>query len=209
MPITHPFLPIVIVLSLLHGNAGIGFAALEEKSSDQSHPVRPKSSTLESTKSKKASVLRMSRAVACRSIDGYEQYEPLGDVGLTSDEKLLVYYRPQGYKVVRRNSDYVVHFSQDGKIRRKGEKAVLRYKRNLLDLETPFKTYPGLLFLRNTVSLKDLPPGVYEFEIILRDENAPGQTITQTLEFRIVQPEKVGEDGQSSSVQKPETKRAD
>src|SRR5205823_334415 len=42
--------------------------------------------------------LRMSEAVVCRSIDGYETYEPLPDAAQTSDEKLLVYYRPFGYK---------------------------------------------------------------------------------------------------------------
>jgi hypothetical protein len=144
------------------------------------------------------SSLRMSPAVACRSIDGYEQYERLDVPALTSDEKLLVYYRPRHYKIVRRERDYVVHFSQDGIIRRKGEKTVLRIKKRLLDVESTSQTSPDFLYLRNTVSLKDLPPGDYEFDIILRDENAPGSTAKQTLKFQIVPAKPVDEDARPS-----------
>src|SRR5690348_16508282 len=37
--------------------------------------------------------LRMSRAVVCRTINGYEDYEPLPDAAQTSEEKLLIYFR--------------------------------------------------------------------------------------------------------------------
>src|SRR4051794_7952723 len=40
--------------------------------------------------------LRMTPAVACRSIEGFEDYEPLPDPALTSGEKLLIYYPPPG-----------------------------------------------------------------------------------------------------------------
>jgi hypothetical protein len=145
-----------------------------------------------------SSALGMSRAVACRSIDGYEQYEPLDPPALTSDEKLLVYFRPRHYKVVRRDQDYVVHLSQDGMVRRKGGTAVLRIKKRLLDVESRTRTPPGLFYLRNTVSLKGLPPGDYEFDMILRDENTPGSTAKQTLGFRIVPAKEVGEPARPS-----------
>src|SRR5260370_12681081 len=64
--------------------------------------------------------LSMSDAVACRSIDGYERYEVLPRAELTSEEKLLVYYRPLNFKIVSRADDYIAHFTQDGQIRRKG-----------------------------------------------------------------------------------------
>ncbi len=38
--------------------------------------------------------LGMTPAVACKAIEGYEDFEPLPDATLTSDEKLLVYYGP-------------------------------------------------------------------------------------------------------------------
>jgi len=156
--------------------------------------ARPSSALQDdSAESDSSPVLGMSRAVACRTIDGYEQYEQLDGPALTSDEKLLVYFRPRHYKIVRREQDYVVHFSQDGIIRRKGEKTVLRIKKRLLDVESRSRTSPDFLYLRNTVSLKDLPPGDYEFDIILRDENAPGSTAKQTLKFQIVPAKPVGD----------------
>jgi hypothetical protein len=135
--------------------------------------------------------LRMSPAIACRSIEGFEKYDPLKVVELTGDEKLLIYYRPEGFRTSRREDEYVVHFTQGGRIRRKGEKFVLRAKAKLLDVESAFPGYPECLYLRNTVSLKGLPPGDYEFDIILHDENSPGSIAFQTIGFRVIPPRPV------------------
>src|SRR5689334_7363312 len=56
--------------------------------------------------------LRMTPAVACQTIDGYEAFDPLPDAALTADEKLLVYYRPLGYRVVRGEKDFRSHLTQ-------------------------------------------------------------------------------------------------
>jgi hypothetical protein len=133
-------------------------------------------------------VLRMSDAVACRSIDGYERYEVLPRAELTSEEKLLVYYRPLNFKIASRGDDYIAHFTQDGQIRRKGEKPVLLRKKNLGDYEAKSRTPPENLFIKNSFSLKGLAPGEYEYDIILRDENDPGSTATQSLKFRVIAP---------------------
>ncbi|WP_210420157.1 hypothetical protein [Aquisphaera giovannonii] len=128
----------------------------------------------------------MTKAKACLSIDGYQNYEVLPDAKLTADEKLLVYYEPLNYKAVVKDGKFVVHMTQDGQIRRKGEKAVLRSKKNLLDFEDKREDGFEWVFLRNSVALKGLPPGEYEYDIILRDEQNPGASATQSLSFRIV-----------------------
>ncbi len=130
--------------------------------------------------------LRMSRAVVCRSIDGYEAYEPLPDAALTSDEKLLVYYRPAGYLSVLVDGLYQAHFTQDAQIRKRGEKAVLRQKLKLLDYKPKSASPPQYVYLRNTFSLKGLPPGDYDFIIILRDEVAKCPAATQVVKFRVI-----------------------
>ena len=45
---------------------------------------------------------------------------------------------------------------------------------------------PEQVFIKNSFSLKGLPPGEYEYDIILRDENDPGSTVTQSVKFRVV-----------------------
>jgi hypothetical protein len=134
------------------------------------------------------SALKMTKAVACRSIDGYEKYEPLPGGELTAEEKLQIYYRPLHYKAVQRGNDFVTHFTQDGQIRRKGEKVVLRRKKNILDYEGKNPQPPDWIYLRNSVPLKGLAPGEYEYDIILRDENNPGPSVTQSVDFKIVPP---------------------
>ena len=47
---------------------------------------------------------------------------------------------------------------------------------------------PEQIFIKNSFSLKGLPPGEYEYDIILRDENDPGSTVTQSVKFRVVAP---------------------
>jgi len=180
MHLARPFSRIVVSLTVLSTVP----VAVRTHGEDQAKP--PESRFQPDAEIQDDSSLGMSTAVACRSIDGYEQYERLDAPALTSDEKLLVYYRPRHYKIVRRKQDYVVHFSQDGIIRRKGEKAVVRIKKRLLDLESASQASPDFLYLRNTVSLKDLPPGDYEFDIVLRDENTPGSMAKQTLGFQII-----------------------
>jgi hypothetical protein len=135
-----------------------------------------------------ADKLAMTKAVACRSIDGFEQYEVLPNAELTAEEKLQIYYRPLHCKFAVKGEEYLIHLRQDGQIRRKGEKLVLRRKKNILDYEAKTRQPPDWIFLRNSVPLKGLPPGEYEYDIILRDENNPGPPAVQSLPFRIIPP---------------------
>lgn len=133
-----------------------------------------------------SSALDMAPAIACRSIDGYEDYEPLPDASQTSEEKLLVYYRPLHFKLERKGAAYHGHFTQDAQIRRSGEKQVLQRKEKILEYDFKTDQPQPQVYLRNTISLKGLKPGEYDLEIILHDELAERATATQTLHFRIV-----------------------
>ena len=131
----------------------------------------------------------MTKAVACKSIEGHSRTTRCSLRGeLTAEEKLLVYYRPLNYKIVRQGKDYTAHLTQDGQIRRKGEKKVLLRKKNLLDYEAKKAEPLGEIYLRNTFALKGLAPGEYEYDIILRDENNPGPPSPSPLKFRVIPP---------------------
>jgi hypothetical protein len=128
----------------------------------------------------------MSGAVVCSSIEGFESYEPLAGAALTSDEKLLIYYRPFGYKTALVDGKYQAHLIQDGEIHKRGQKAVLRRKQKLLDYKPRSDSPPDNLWVRNSISLKGLPPGDYDLNIILHDEVAKDAAATQLVKFRIV-----------------------
>jgi hypothetical protein len=172
-----------IIVSLFIGAVRLvhGHSAQELTPSSDGHRISPAASD--------SKALEMTRAIVCRSIDGFEKYEPLPGAALTQDEKLLIYYRPLNYKTVREGQEYQVHLTQDGQIRREGEKAVLRRKKNILDYQPKSTQLPGVISLKNSVSLKGLQPGNYEYDIILRDENNPGTLATQSLKFRVVRAE--------------------
>jgi hypothetical protein len=139
----------------------------------------------------KRPTLDMSKAVACKRVDAYEKFVPLPNASLTSDEKLQVYYRPLDYKVEpvekpKPGSRYRARFSQDARIRKKGDKTVLMKKDKILEYDPSFDDPTERIYLVNNVGLKGLPPGDYELDIVLRDELAKGSSATQTLAFTII-----------------------
>jgi len=136
----------------------------------------------------KATSLRMSPGVVCRSIDGYEQYERLPGAAQTSDEKLLVYLRPLGYMTEPVDGEYQAHLVPDFQIRKRGEKAILREKKKAFEYKPKTRERPRLIYLKNVISLKGLPPGDYDLTIILHDELAKGTPATQVVKFRIIPP---------------------
>ena len=129
--------------------------------------------------------LAMTPAVACVSIEGYEQYNPLVEALATEDDKLLLYYRPLNYRVDRDGAEYRASLSIDGQVRKKGEKSVLRRKVDVIKYDPKFKTKTAYLYFSHSASLKGLAPGEYELEIILHDRLDPGATATQRVPFRI------------------------
>jgi hypothetical protein len=158
--------------------ASLSVHAQDAPEAEAEAPAKPKA--------KKPAGLRIVDPVVCKSIDGYEEYEPLPDAAQTSEEKLLVYYRPKGYKIVKRGDVYVARFAQDGQIRPLGRKKVLLRKLKLLDYEAKSDVPPDEIYFQNTFSLKGLPPGEYEYDMILKDLNSKGATTTQSVKFRIV-----------------------
>src|SRR5258707_11099890 len=85
-------------------------------------PAHPGPSQSPETADAPEPALTMSQAVACSTIDGYEDFRPLPGAALSSEEKLLAYYRPLHYRTEHSGSSYHIHLIQDGQIRRRGEK---------------------------------------------------------------------------------------
>jgi hypothetical protein len=133
--------------------------------------------------------LRMSRAVVCKSIDGYENFKSLPGAAQTSDEKLLIYYRPLRYKVDFADGYYRAHLVQDNEIRKRGRREIVRQKRKVVEYDPKSKDPLGPIYIRNTISLKGLDTGDYELTIILRDERDKGAPPSrQVVPFKVIPP---------------------
>ncbi len=130
--------------------------------------------------------LRMTPGVVCRSISGYEDYEPLPEAAQTAEEKLLVYFRPSGHRIERVDDFYQAHLVPDFQIRKRGEKTVLRQKLRFYEYKPKSAEPPSLIYTKNVIALKGLPPGDYDLTIILHDEIAKGPPATQVVKFRII-----------------------
>jgi hypothetical protein len=129
--------------------------------------------------------LHLTKPILCKEIRGYEDYDKrLGDA-FTKDEKLLVYYRPLDYEEKRLGTRKQVHFTQEIKIRKRGQKNAAWAKKDELEYKKLFQP-PASVYLENTVSLKDMKPGEYEYEIVLTDKIG-GETATRTFPFKVVE----------------------
>ena len=64
-----------------------------------------------------AAPLSMSRAIACESVAGFDDYEPRPSPSLTADEKLLIYYEPRHFATEKDGPRYRAHFVQDARVR--------------------------------------------------------------------------------------------
>lgn len=151
----------------------------------------------------------LTRPIACKEIRGYEDYEPLKAVELTSEDKLLVYYRPLHFKSEKKGKVYEARLSQDGRIRRKGEKSVLYAKKYLDYRPTKDGEPPSSLYIRNMVGLKGLKPGEYEFDIILKDEVSQSAPATRSIAFKVVPTPPATGEGESELKKSRPTDGAD
>ena len=130
--------------------------------------------------------LTMTSAIACKSVTGYENYVELPGAALTSEDKLLVYYRPLNYKIeTTKAAGYHAHLVQEARIRRRCEKTVIWSKPNLLEYEAKKSEPLGPIYLNNAIALKNLKPGDYDLDIILQDKLGE-TTVSQVLKFQVV-----------------------
>ena len=187
-----PATGIVFVLLLSATPLGLGQTApqrdpFDQAASDSQSKGQDKPQPDEPTTPPRPGGLRMSRAVVCESIDGFENYKPLPGAAQTSEEKLLIYYRPLRYKIEEEDGFYLAHLTQDNEIRKRGKKEIVRQKKKVVEYNPKSKDPLGPIFIRNTISLKGLEPGDYDLTIILHDERDKAAPPTrQVVKFKVI-----------------------
>jgi hypothetical protein len=132
--------------------------------------------------------LSMGPGVICKSIDGFENFEPLPGAEQTSDEKLLVYLRADGFQTEKVDKGLGAHLTADGEVRKRGETGLLRQKKKMLEYKPIAASIPQLVYLKASISLKGLTPGDYDLTIILHDEIAKGAPASQVIKFKVIPP---------------------
>ena len=132
------------------------------------------------------SLLHMTPGIVCSAIDGYEKYKVLPRAAQTSDEKLLVYFRPLGFQTEKVEGGDQAHLFAGFQIRKRGQKEVLLQKLKMYEYKPKSEQPPRLVYMKNAISLKGLAPGDYDLTMILTDEIAKGSPARQVVKFRII-----------------------
>ena len=130
--------------------------------------------------------LRMTPGIVCSAIDGYENYKVLPKAAQTSDEKLLVYFRPLGFQTEKVEAGYHAHLFTGFQIRKRGQKDILLQKLKMYEYKPTSEQPPRFLYMKNAISLKGLAPGDYDLTLILQDEIAKGTPARQVVRFRVI-----------------------
>lgn len=176
------------VMFLVVMSLGSSFSVFPAGYGQESKSAKSDRGAAGTTAGEETTSLRMTAGVVCRSIAGYEDYEPLPEAAQTAEEKLLIYFRPSGHRIERVDDLYQAHLVPDFQIRKRGEKAVLRQKLKYFEYEPKAAEPPRYIYMKNVIALKGLSPGEYELTIILHDEIAKGPPATQVVKFRIIPP---------------------
>jgi hypothetical protein len=132
--------------------------------------------------------LRMTPAVACESIAGYQDYVPLEDAVLTKDDKLLIYFEPLNYEYVKDGKpgkEFRADLVVDLRLRKRGSKKLVGKKDNVIRYQPRSAEPPIRMYMSNTIALKTYPPGEYDLEIVLTDKLGAGTPTSQVVRFRI------------------------
>jgi len=164
---------------------GLGFVFVPTIEGQQATPGTDDQESGEQSVASQSS-LRMTPGIVCRSIDGYEAYERLPGAAQTSEEKLLVYFRPLGYQTELVDGLYQADLAPDFQIRKRGQKAILRQKERFFEYKPKDAQPPRYIYMKSAISLKGLAPGDYDLAIILHDLFADGATATQVVKFKII-----------------------
>ena len=90
-------------------------------------------------------------------------------------------------------------------IRKRGQKEVLLEKLKMYEYKPRSEQPPRLLYMKNAISLKGLPPGDYDLTLILRDEIAKGPAAKQVVKFRIIP---ASDSGKQEKASPPDDKPA-
>jgi hypothetical protein len=154
--------------------------------------------------------LEMSKAVVCKKVVGYEDFVELPDASLTSEDKLNVYFRLLNFRVdpvdkPKPGSRFKARFTEDCRIRRKGEKTVLMKKDKMVEFDSSFESRDQTLYMVNNISMKGLAPGDYELDIVLHDVLEKDSSATQTVSFTIVPVAKVDTPAKEKGTDEPES----
>jgi hypothetical protein len=137
--------------------------------------------------------LRMTKPVLCRKIHGFASFEEWPGMSVTADDKLMIYFEPSGYKIEQTREGYRAFLVEDALIRKKGAKAAIWKKENMLEYEAKSKTPPYQIYFRTDMAIKGLPPGDYELDLTVRDRLSKEEAkVVRTMPFTIILPESKG-----------------
>lgn len=147
--------------------------------------------------------LDLTDPVVCASIVGFRNFEERDDAAYSPDEKLVIYYEPINFLIVRDGpgKPYRADLVQGIRVRRKGSDRVLHRIDEMVEYRPEAPEPPSAIFLSNTISLKGLPPGEYEVDLVLRDRLAEGEPPAErTVPFRVVPAGQGGEAGRRAGA---------
>lgn len=121
---------------------------------------------------------------ACSKVADYASYEPLTDNRVKAGDEILFYFEPQNPSTKKTAGRYEVWLTQDMVVLNAAGQEIYR-KENVLEIHYQ-STAPRLdIYGVDQLTLSDIPPGKYLFQIILHDK-IKGESATASCPFEVV-----------------------
>jgi len=121
---------------------------------------------------------QIKKVVICNEVRGFRDYSEKME-NIKAGESLLLYIEPEGYYVMKENSSYKIHVSEDvSVVNEKGESVFEKKDWVLYKKSFPIPIIP--FYITNNIS--DIPSGKYKYTLTLKDHYKKVFT-TKTFEF--------------------------
>lgn len=120
----------------------------------------------------------------CSKIIGYAQYTPLSSNKVKAGREIHFYYEPVNLYTERSKGTYHIWYTQDVILTTQDGKEIYRAE-EILNFNYRTKAPVLDIFATNSINLGHLPPGVYNFKVIVHDKLRKEDT-SHTYKFEII-----------------------
>ena len=123
--------------------------------------------------------------VACSTVTDYGSYEPLPDNKVKSGDVIFFYVEPQNPSTNKAEGTYEIWLTHDMFVLTEQQEEVFK-KENAFEIHEQTSSPRLDIFGVNQLTLAEIPPGKYLFEVILHDR-IKGEEASATWAFEVIE----------------------
>lgn len=129
--------------------------------------------------------LGISKFTLCSNVLGFGQYVPIANNQVKAGSKVYFYYEPLNLFTNRKDGIYAIWFTQDMILKSEDGTELLNSK-DALNFNYQAVSPVMDIFATNSLDLGKLPPGIYQFIVVIKDKFS-NKTLSYGYNFQVIE----------------------